>query len=393
MKKFLPIILALLILATAFILIKDKSHYADELEHHDQIALFAKGNFKLTGHTATLPLYYALLAIPAAILQDTSYSFLRSLNLLLSLLSILVFYFLAKKTSSNPEQRTLQYLLFPILFIFFFLLYTDVLSLLLILLATLLVLNNRPLISSIPAILAILTRQNNIIWLLFLIALSYFQGNNTISIEKVKSTFKKTWPYALAIIAFLAFAILNKGIAIGDKAAHPLKISSGNIFFLLFLFFFLFLPLIIVNLPAVLSQIKNRTVFLLLIIAFFLYITTFSPSHPYNHGSYFLRNPILAFMIYSQTIKLLCFIPIALSLLALSAIPLKEKRYYLIYPATILFLIPSWLIEPRYYLIPFILFLVSRKEQKPIIENLTILYYLIISAGLYFLVYNNKCFL
>ena len=55
--------------------------------------------------------------------------------------------------------------------------------------------------------------------------------------------------------------------------------------------------------------------------------------------------------------QLLCFLPIGCALLFLSEVTLRERPFVLLYPTTFLFLLPMWLIEQRYYFIPFAFFL------------------------------------
>jgi len=101
-------------------------------------------------------------------------------------------------------------------------------------------------------IASIIVRQNNIIWLFFIFILIYALENNSFNKYSLKAHLKKSWIFLLGFLAFLIFAILNKGIAIGDKESHPLaSLHFSNIYFMLFLFFFLFLPLNLSNLKKI----------------------------------------------------------------------------------------------------------------------------------------------
>jgi len=57
-------------------------------------------------------------------------------------------------------------------------------------------------------------------------------------------------------------------------------------------------------------------------------------------------------------------VPIVLAVFMLFARRLREKKYYLMYLFAVLFVLPSWLIEPRYYIVPFSLYLLLRVEEK-----------------------------
>ena len=47
---------------------------------------------------------------------------------------------------------------------------------------------------------------------------------------------------------------------------------------------------------------------------------------------------------------------------------LKRKELVLLYPLSIVLLLPSWIIEPRYHLVPILLFIVFRERQSRAVE-------------------------
>ena len=61
--------------------------------------------------------------------------------------------------------------------------------------------------------------------------------------------------------------------------------------------------------------------------------------------------------------KPLFFLPVVWSLLSLATIRLERASFRLLYPVGLLSLLPVWLVEPRYYLIPFVLFLAFRQRM------------------------------
>ena len=50
--------------------------------------------------------------------------------------------------------------------------------------------------------------------------------------------------------------------------------------------------------------------------------------------------------------------------------------------AAALSLLPSWLIEQRYYIVPFALLMLFRDEEAPWLENLSLVYAICVSAWL-----------
>jgi alpha-1,2-glucosyltransferase len=121
----------------------------------------------------------------------------------------------------------------------------------------------------------------------------------------------------------------------------------------------------------------------------------FKNDHPYNNIAtyYFIRNFILVAFTKSNALKALFFLPMLYTFLSLIVTPLSRKSWYLFYAITILFLLPSWLIEQRYYIIPFALFMLFRKDQSPFFERITVAYYIGILCFLLPLIVSLKIFL
>jgi alpha-1,2-glucosyltransferase len=243
-----------------------------------------------------------------------------------------------------------------------------------------------------------LVRQNNVIWTAFIPVIYYYQNYGLkFGVSHFTEIARKTWVFIIGFILFIAFVILNKGVAIGDASKHPaFMFSAGNIVFILFCFFLFFLPLQIANIPKVVNFIKSNfwTIPLSLALAA-LYWFTFKVDHPYNQieTHYFLRNLVLTRFTASTPMKIIFFLPVIYAFWSLVVTELKEKSYYFIYLFTIIFLAPSWLIEQRYYMIPFMLFMVFRKDQILWVEVSTIVYYMFILIWLMPLVVAVKAFL
>jgi len=302
----------------------------------------------------------------------------------------------------NAVLKTFQYLFFPILFIFFFLIYTDVFSLLLILLSFYFLNKEKYKTAGLFGFFSVLTRQNNIIWLGFfvlLMALNYFKsGFDKKSIKKFLSA---AFPFILIFLAFGVFVILNKGFVIsGMKELHPFSIHFSNLFLFLLLQFVLFLPLNIANFPKVFKLcvrvFKKKPWIVFPIGIFFLfYIFTFKADHPLNQSTidYFLRNRILAYITGSDLTKSFFFIPIFYSILSLAVTEFNKKVYYLVYPFIFISLSLFWLVEPRYYLVPFVFFLLFKKQKSFLVEFLTIIIFVVLSGWIVWGALNQKFFL
>jgi len=91
--------------------------------------------------------------------------------------------------------------------------------------------------------------------------------------------------------------------------------------------------------------------------------------------------------------KLVLFIPVALSVLALGVTRLQQRSFYWLYPFTLLSLIPFWLVEPRYYFVPYSLFILMQERRSPRLEWLAVGYNLVLALILLYLTRNQVLFI
>ncbi len=203
MTRYKPYLLGIIILLISFTVLfsmRKAYLYGDELIHYQTIKDFTDWN--LSDQTflrdAKLPGYPAAIAFFRKIFGAETIFETRIINFLISSFCIYIFYLISKLIDSkNSRIKTLQFFLFPLVFVFLFLLYTDILSLLLILLSFYLILKDRNTLSGIPAILSILVRQNNVIWVFFLSLLILKKHKGSISLY-----FKNSWIYFIGIGSF-----------------------------------------------------------------------------------------------------------------------------------------------------------------------------------------------
>ena len=355
-------------------------------------------DFRVFDILSVIPGYHYFLHLFGKVFGLSSISFFRLINLVIGFCSIFVFFLLAFKIYKGfGFVRGLQYTFFPILFPFFFLIYTDVLSLLLVLLMFYFLLQKNYDIAGIFAILSFFVRQNNVLWMAFGLSFVYAERIGTrIDFKGFFRSIRDCWTFILGFVISLIFFIWNKGFALGNKMMNEGGIYFGNLFFALFLFFFLFLPLNIGNFLKIKELVKrNKWIWFIILVIFIFYLKFFIVNHPYNfiNTDYFLRNNILGYFLNGIVLKSLLFLPIAYSILSLCTIRFKRREFYLLYPFAIFSLLPLWLIEQRYYLIPFSFFILFKKEESGLIEKLTIWIYLIFSFLLFYFIGSGKFFL
>ncbi len=370
-----------------YLIISQTWQLVDEEENLVQIRMLLHGQFHEFQYIATTPAYHAIIALLAWLLNAQSLSLIRLLSLMLGLSAVAGFFIAARHLDAmDAPLATSQFFFLPILLPFFFLLYTDVLSLGLLVFSVYGALTHREKLAGTAGILAVVVRQNQIVWLLFVFLLLYLIENGySMDREAIKNHLRRSWIFLIGFAAFALFVLLNHGIAIGDCKMHPpFTFHLGNVYFSLFLFLIVFLPMHLANFPKVCALIR-RNPWLLAVLGLLLsiYLPTFTNTHPYNFVHGFLRNVVLELATLALWTKLLFFIPIAYTILSIAVTPLKKPVFYLVYPFWILTLVPAWLIEERYYLAAFSLFLLFRERQSLSIEYASLVYSM--ATGFFFL--------
>jgi alpha-1,2-glucosyltransferase len=295
---------------------------------------------------------------------------IRLFVLLVSGATILTFRSLVKSFAPQASTvRTLQFALFPLLFPFWFLIYTDVLGLLLLLLAVLALTRERFHVTGILATLSVAVRQTYVVWLALL-------GVWTAVVNSAGPLRQLAWrgmSFGIAAALFLLFVMANDGVAIGDRDSHPeMELHTENLLFMLVCFFLMFLPLIVSRLPQI-ARLHPAVLMGVALSSVLLFFGTFRVDHPYNHNDItedvFLRNTVLQAMTSSTLARVATSVAIALAALSLCVIRLRQPVHYLIYPFAALSVMPVWLIEQRYYLPAFALFMLFRESSSPGVER------------------------
>ncbi|MEI7864815.1 MAG: hypothetical protein WCI38_05535 [Chthoniobacterales bacterium] len=388
----------LAVLITAFLAIRNHGSVIDEYHHFLQINTFLHGQATLDPELTTLPGYHLLVCGIAVLVRASSYPDMRLVNFLLSLFTILVFYASAKRFSDNPQVRMLQFSFLPLLFPFFFLIYTDVTALLFVLLALYLWERGYRSWGYCFSLLSILVRQQNVVWLLFLLAWDFTEtyGYRFVAPALVKRYLLKNWLGVLILLGFGGFALLHGGISMGHQKFHPsFNLSTGNIFFFLFLSFFLFAPLGLADLGERWRLlVRHRVVVLFFMVGLtLLYTFSFQADNPLNQFDFHLRNKMLHYLTANSFNRFVGFVPIALAALYFATTSFKRPAFYLLYPFSVALLAPSWLIEQRYYLVPAALFMLFRPAASRSVEYAVAALYLGLSLYCFDGILHGRFFL
>ena len=376
------LVVALLLITLGMLLRPNHGPAVDENDHLDQIVRFAHGDWSRNAALTMLPGFHALVALVVAAVGATEAS-VRVVVFGLSLVAVLVFHALARQIEmSTAGIRTLQFTLLPVLFPQFFLIYTDVTSLLFVLLMLLLTVRKHNAAAGLVGFAALLIRQDNIVWLAFAVVWSHVREHGW-QRRPFAELVRRYATFIVSGCAFVGFVAINHGqVALGDDAAsHPVGVFGGNVFFLLFLSGFVFAPLWW-SYRASAARAVSRWMWVAIGAALFAaYWFGFVVAHPHNRErtDYFLSNAVLMFITATAVRRLLAFVPVAIAAIGFAVAPM-QRGWRLLLPFSVLFLLPEWLIAPRYYLIPWSLFIVARDVASPPGERVQTLVFAALSA-------------
>jgi len=392
-------LLLLVLLLTTWLFTRHTPLLVDEYIHYNQITLFAAGQYVQDPSLTTIPGYHWLMAQVVRVAHSDSTGLLRGINVLLGAGCVVLFVKCHRLLGGGDSgQRVVQFAVFPIIFPYLFLIYTDVASLFLILVGLWLCLKRRYTLAAIVLTLSLGVRQNNVIWLVAIPALAWLQQTqNEFSWRNLRAFALRNWLLGAGLLAFAAFVVINHGVAMGDRAKHPLfALGSGNLFFLLFVYSLVFLPLVLARTPDNLRVALAKPYAGMLLACFLaLYLFTFNNTHPYNtsEADYFLRNAVLMTFTSSLWLKMVFFVPILLAALDLARSMHERPLLVPIAAASVAYLVPSWLIEQRYYIITFALLLLFRPEGGSRAERLTSVLCALLSVTFVYGIHQHLFFL
>lgn len=367
----------------------------DEPEHWPQIALFIDFQWSFYPSLTMIPGYHALVAFWCLVTGWETPASARFFTLLLSLLSVALFYRLACRLDNEGNVvRALQYAFQPILFPFFFLIYTDSTSVMCVLLALLLSQQRLYFLAGVACLAACLIRQHNIIWVGFVMAYCHL-NNYSWRLDSWRAFFCHYWMHLATCVLFVIFVVINGGIALGDVDAHKPGFYTTNIFFALFVVAVLFFPVFVARWRVILDNLRKPLTLGVLALLFPIFWLTFKVDHYYNTTmwDYFIRNGLLMLFASTWYWKLTLYAFVVFACLGLQATPLISRFAWLLYPATVAALLPIWLVEQRYYLIPLALFLALRKRLSSQVELIQLGYFIALALLIFVLIERDWYFL
>lgn len=237
------------------------------------------------------------------------------------------------------------------------------------------------------SLISLVFRQTNIIWVAIFFPFEAALIHHSVHVDKSKNLSKKknmSTPLnihmikyfiisAFLITLFSIFVLFNGGsIALGDKQNHSVSLHLAQIFYCSTLFTLFFFPMVIVHLNALK---RKKIIFALLLACSYIFIRLGTIEHPYlvNEDSF---NPHWVSIIWKHFMsRSVCGIKVNILLVPIHAIcsflvleSIDEECFIWkvgFFVSCALVLIPTPLIEPRYFITPMTILLLNIKIKKP----------------------------
>ncbi len=393
----LLLVLAVLgVCVLGFVWFSSTSALVDEKYHFPQISSFREGVWELDPKLTNIPGYHAVMTAASWLTGADSLNSLRLASLILSLLGLPIVFLVVRKL--DPRWATIvtaQYFFFPFLLPYEFLLYTDPLALECTMLSLLLALDDCLWGSALVSIVGVLVRQPQIVWMTLVFVLPYVRKHGLrLEWAAIVEHLRRSWLFLAGFAGFAVFLVVNQGVALGDRSAHPDGgFHLGNILFGLFLCAVVLLPLHVANLPRIVALIRARPWWLLIVAAAFV-LCWFQCrfDHPYNTDKWYLRNRLLRATMNLLWVRAGFCAVVALAILSLAVTELKETSFSLLYPFAALNLAPSWLVDVRYVMPAMVLLLLLRVRHSWRLECALLAWFVPLSLFILDSMANNRFF-
>jgi alpha-1,2-glucosyltransferase len=383
----------------AIVAMRQKGAFTDEVDHYAQISLFARGDWRVLPGITTIPGYHLLVAVILRV-TESSLDAARLVNAGFGLIAIAGFHALRRRLWLGTETlATAQLIVLPILVPLFFVVYTDVLALALLLWAAWANVTRRHALAALLLTLLVGVRQHEVLW-------AGLFGLFAITAAPARTGLRYGWralpsllPYALPLVCFGLFWWWNGTVSLSRSQAglHPdLSLHAGNPCLALLVAGVL-LPLHVVCGLREFAAAVRRSPWLgaipFLLAAGFWF--GFRPDNPYNTAlpAYYLHNLIPALIDGDQKARALAAVVAAIAACGLAPTRLRPDGARWFYPFALLFLAASWLVELRYVLVPFVLWLALREHRGRAIEHATLALWLVLAVCMMFATVTHRFFL
>lgn len=378
--------------------------YMDEIFHLDQTISYYNNKFKSWNNKLTtfpgtffiVSVFFKLLNFfHIEITEDNSIILARLFIVIISIISFMLLSLFKKKNNIEQDLKyKLQIIicLFPINFFYNYLYYTDAISIFSLILFFYfnLYANKNYLLRFLSGLLCISIRQNNIIWVNFFslkdvlnLIGNLFGGYGDVKIlfNNIISTLVENLDIFIIDILFIGFLIKNDfSVVLGDKSHHSMVMHLAQINHLL-IFGLIFFPMfnykVFRNMTKILNTKKKALRFILIFcilscIIFqlnkFSYVHDFILSDNRHYIFYYFKKIYLK---DNFRYSLLIYISLTYSIIINDNFKLlKDNRIISLIICSFLSLVPSKLVELRYFTPIYIIFIILVNYNKEICDDL-----------------------
>jgi alpha-1,2-glucosyltransferase len=385
-ELFLGVLLGVLYV-TAIVALRDRNSLTDEVNHFAQIHLLLRGDWRVVGQLTTIPGYHAATAAILWLSGADSLAAARLVSAAFGLLAIAGFHALRRQVWPTTETlATAQFVALPIVVPFFFVVYTDIFALALLLWATFATLKGRHWLSALLLVALVCVRQNEVVWAGFLAMLAVWPAWRRSGSRAWREIAACGLPYLLPVAGFLAFWAWNGSISLSntEAALHPdLSLHAGNLYFALVLAGALLPFHVLAGLREFADRARTRPwLFAIPLLVFAGFWWGFHADNPYNtvFPHYYLHNEFVWATGEYPGLRAALAALAAAAACGLALTLLRPVGSAWIYIFAALFLAASWLVESRYVLVPFVLWLALREQRGRAIENATLALWLVLAV-------------
>lgn len=346
----------LVFLAAVGVCIYYPQPHMDEIFHIRQLETYLNYNFtQWDDKITTLPGLYLIYWLFLQICPLHNFFSLLSICRLLNSLLYLPISKLLR--SFNPNTPSLI-LLYPALFMSSTLYYTDTLSLLAILLYYKSKTSSKPVFSFIFAQFSIFCRQTNIIWVGYFAGLYLFHKYHIQKFSDLLELFNKKLEILrnniaeiLIVIIFIIFLVVNKGITVGDRENHQMSLHLAQLCYLSALIAF-YIPIDWAKGKSLVLSSAWVTMIPLVALAVhkFAYAHKFLLSDNSHYTFYIWKNVLSPYGVLLAPIYSLSFEYIKKGF---------SPIFYWWFLCCALVLVPSPLIEFRYFILPLTAYIIT----------------------------------
>jgi len=352
---------------------------------------------------AMLPGYHIVAAIVS--MWFPTYQALRLVNLSFLMILVVVVARIQKQIFQRDDfLKLVCFAFFPVTFTHALLIYTDYATLFCVTIAFYCEIKKQHFLSGLALLAGFFTRQSIVTWLVFLPLLAYCAQEQMqpeswqqtarafFSPQGLKAQLKRYWFHVVLFGGFVVFLIVNHGIAVGDKDAQPTgAFSIGNIFIFCLFSFIFFLPGAIWNFRQHLrTLLRNDMAIAAVLLAFTAFMFLFpgpeSTLHIYNtwlahrDTQYFIRNNVVHWVVTNLALRIVAFLFAVIGFLEIHR-TLSTKTAAVMTVATWMSLAPLAVMDVRYAMIPFGLYVILRNELNENLYKLQALWLFIISLS------------